>query len=243
MLSAQISRYVDCWVDRLPRVVRTARAGTRQGHRAEQRIAACLRRPTSVGLFSATHPCLKFVQSSRELLLGVKPVRIRARPPNIVSKNFARIVRVSFYQRLNAERPCDSHCLALLHDLSLLLDCNPPGLQPSPPVADLLLRTIRDQYSVKHHGSPRGSASPRAAPLRTGADTKVREFCAFSGVPVRKKLGRAGRFGRPSRNRFPVFGLLAPNRPDLLCGSFAGVSAARSCIVGHSTQRAPQLTD
>ena len=43
---------------------------------------------------------------------------------HLEAKNLARIVRVSFYQRLNAERPCDSHCLALLHELSPLLDFN-----------------------------------------------------------------------------------------------------------------------
>ena len=59
---------------------------------------------------------LKVFQFSRKLLLGVKPMWIRARSPNVVSKNLARIVRVSFDQRFNAERPCDSHCLALLHE-------------------------------------------------------------------------------------------------------------------------------
>jgi hypothetical protein len=32
-------------------------------------------------------------------------------------------------------------------------------------------------------------------------------------APVRYRLGRAARFGRPSGNSSPVFALLAPNRP------------------------------
>ena len=32
------------------------------------------------------------------------------------------------------------------------------------------------------------------------------------GLPVRHGLGRAGRFGRPRRNPFRLFGLVAPNR-------------------------------
>jgi hypothetical protein len=37
--------------------------------------------------------------------------------------------------------------------------------------------------------------------------------CALSqvfGAPVRDRLGPAGRFGRPTRNRFALFGLVAP---------------------------------